>query len=89
MTKSRNILRKPAVCEKVGLSAVQVWRKANDPDDDFPVARVLGPNTTGWFEDEIDAWLESRPRGGGERKAHLEPHYKRRAKGEDRAGATA
>ena len=85
----REILRKPAVCGKVGLSPVQVWRKANDPDDDFPAAVVLGPNTTGWFEDELDAWLESRPRGSGQRKAHLEPHYKRRGKGEPRAEAVA
>lgn len=82
MPKPRKILRKRAVCEKVGLSPVQVWRKANDPDDDFPEARILGPNATGWFEDELDAWLESRPRGTGQRKPNLEPHYKRGGKGE-------
>ena len=80
MSKPRKILRKPALCDKVGLGPVTIWRKANDPDDDFPAAVVLGPNATGWFEDEIDAWLESRPRGGGQRKANLETHYKRRGK---------
>ena len=82
MPKSRKVLRRLAVSEKVGLSPVQVWRKANDPDDDFPEGRILGPNSTGWFEDEVDAWLENRPRGCGQRKAHLEPHYNRPAKDE-------
>ena len=49
----RKILRKPALCDKVQLSPVQVWRKANDPDDDFPAPVLLGPNAIGWFEDEI------------------------------------
>ena len=90
MSKSRKILRRLAVCEKVGLSPVQVWRKANDPEDDFPAAVSLGPNATGWFEDELDDWLESRPRGCGQQKPHLAPHYKRGVKGEpDAALATA
>ena len=89
MPKSRKILRRLAVCEKVGLSPVTVWRKANDPKDDFPVAVSLSPNATGWFEDELDAWLESRPRGTGQRKPHLEAHYRRRAKGEPQTEATA
>ena len=89
MPKSRKILRRLAVCEKVGLSPVTVWRKAKDLDDDFPVAVSLSPNATGWFEDELDAWLESRPRGAGQRKPHLDPHYKRRGKGEPDAEVTA
>ena len=80
MPKSRKILRAPAVSEKVKLAPVTLWRKSNDPNDDFPASVILGPNSTGWFEDELDAWLESRPRGSGQRKACLEPHYKRRAK---------
>lgn len=80
MPKSRKILRRLATSEKVGLAPVTIWRKANDPDDDFPVAVSLSPNATGWFEDELDAWLESRPRSAGQRKAHLEEHYKRGAK---------
>jgi predicted DNA-binding transcriptional regulator AlpA len=27
----------------------------------FPSGRYLGPNSRVWFEDEIDAWLDSRP----------------------------
>ena len=80
MPKSRKIIRKQAVCERVGLAPVTVWRKANDPKDDFPAPRILGANSTGFYEDEIDAWIESRPRGGGQRKPHLEDHYKRGAR---------
>lgn len=59
----RAILRKSAVCQRVGLSPVQVWRKATDPEDDFPELIQLGPNSVGWYENEIDAWIDSRPRG--------------------------
>ena len=27
----------------------------------FPPGRMLGPNTRVWREDEINAWLDSRP----------------------------
>jgi DNA-binding transcriptional regulator YiaG/predicted DNA-binding transcriptional regulator AlpA len=29
--------------------------------DGFPRGRLLGPNTRAWTEEEIDAWLASRP----------------------------
>ncbi len=58
----RTILRAKAVKERTGYSRVQVWRKSRDPDDDFPVPVTLGPNSIGWYEDEIDVWLETRPR---------------------------
>ncbi len=80
MPDLRKILRRRKVRETTTLSDSQIWRKSNDPDDDFPAAVSLGPNATGWFEDEIIEWLESRPRGGGERKPHLEAHYERGAK---------
>jgi Prophage CP4-57 regulatory protein (AlpA) len=28
---------------------------------DFPLGRMLSPNTRAWTEEEIDAWLASRP----------------------------
>ena len=80
MPTPRSILRKPEVREATGLSDSQLWRKANDPNDDFPSSVSLGANATGWYADEIIAWQESRPRGGGERKPHLEAHYERGAK---------
>ena len=80
MSDLRKILRKPEVRKATGLSGSQIWRKANDPNDEFPSSLSLGPNSTGWYADEIIAWQESRPRGGGERKPHLAAHYGRGAK---------
>ncbi len=80
MPTPRKILRKPEVREATGLSDSQLWRKANDPNDDFPSSISLGANATGWYADEIIEWQESRPRGGGERKPHLKAHYERGAK---------
>ncbi len=57
------ILRKPAASEKVGLSAPQIDRLSRDPDSEFPEKVQLGPNAVGWYEDELDAWLEHRRRG--------------------------
>lgn len=85
MSNLRKILRKPVVRAATGLSDSQLWRKSNDPADDFPAAISLGANATGWYEDEIIAWQESRPRGGGERKPHLAAHYGRGAKNADMA----
>ena len=62
-TIRRKILRAKRVMERSGYSRVQVWRKSRDPDDDFPAPVQLSPNgAIGWFDDEIDVWLESRPR---------------------------
>ena len=58
----RAILRAKAVKERTGYSRVQIWRKSRDPDDEFPAPMQLGPNSIGWYEDEIDTWLETRPR---------------------------
>ena len=80
MPTPRIIIRKPNVKVATGLSDAQIWRKANDPEDDFPAPVQIGANSTGWFEDEIIEWQESRPRVEGERKPHLEKHYGRGAK---------
>ena len=39
---------------------VQIWREIGAGR--FPAPIELGPNSVGWYEDEIDAWLEARPR---------------------------
>ncbi len=89
MSKPRKIIRPAEVHEKIPLSSVTIWRKANDPDDDFPAPIILGKNSTGFYEDEINAWIDSRPRGSGQRKPQLEEHYKRGAKEEPQSEATA
>ena len=58
------ILRKPEVKRRTGYSDTTLWRKSTDPDDDFPAARRLGPNSVGWLESEIGVWIESRARIG-------------------------
>ncbi len=63
-TRPRRVLRLREVQERVPLSRVQIWRKSRDPHDDFPASIELGPNSTGWFDDEIDNYLATRPRRG-------------------------
>jgi len=56
----RRILRESEVEHVTGLSRVQRWRKRRRGE--FPAAVELGPNSIGYFEDEILQWLEARPR---------------------------
>jgi prophage regulatory protein len=37
-----------------------IWRKVRDGS--LPAPIITGINSRRWFEDEIDAWLASRPR---------------------------
>ncbi len=59
-TTSRKIIRSKAVTLRTGKSRVQIWRDVKAKK--FPSPLVLGPNSIGWHEHEIDAWLASRPR---------------------------
>ena len=56
----RRILRSPEVEDRTQRSRVQCWRDIKAGK--FPAPVQLGPNSVGWFEDEIDAWLAARPR---------------------------
>ncbi len=57
----RNVIRGyKALTDKIGGGRVKVWRDVRDGL--FPAPIVLGPNSVGWYEDEIDLWLASRPR---------------------------
>ena len=58
--KGRRILRDPVVQERTQLSRVQRWRRVRAGT--FPAPIQLGPNSIGWWEDEIEAWLAARPR---------------------------
>jgi prophage regulatory protein len=59
-TKERRILRDPEVQQRTKLSRVQRWRRVRSGT--FPAPVQLGPNSIGWFEDEVEAWLAKRPR---------------------------
>ena len=50
------ILRKHEVLHRVGLSGMEIWRR--EKAGEFPQRVKLGPNSVGWVETEIDAYLE-------------------------------
>ena len=50
------ILRKHEVIHRVGLSRMSIWRR--EKAGRFPQRVKLGPNSVGWVEAEIDAYLE-------------------------------
>jgi len=54
------VLRFSQVSERTGLSRVAIWRL--EKEKKFPKRVQLTPKTIGWFEEEINEWLESRPR---------------------------
>ncbi len=70
----RKIIRGKVVVERVGKSRVQIWRDVRA--DLFPLPVEIGPNAIGWFEDEIDAWLASRPRRTYGTEAEAAKEYK-------------
>ena len=57
---ARRVLRWPEVYRVTARSRTQVWRYVKAGK--FPAPVQLGENAVGWYEDEIAAWLESRPR---------------------------
>jgi prophage regulatory protein len=59
----RRILRGPEVEQKVGLDRVTIWRR--ERAGQFPQRVRIGPNSVGWYSDEIEAFLESLPRVAG------------------------
>lgn len=56
--KSRRVLRLPAIESKSGLKRDSIYRLAREGK--FPRPIKLSERASGWFEDEIDAWLEKR-----------------------------
>jgi prophage regulatory protein len=61
--KQRNIIRKPEVQKRTGLSPSQTWRL--EQAGNFPARVKLGPMAVGWYEDEVDDWVNSRSRAFG------------------------
>jgi len=55
------ILSPKEVVKLTGLSRVTLWRL--ERGDQFPKRVNLTPARVGWPEDEVEEWLESRPRG--------------------------
>jgi prophage regulatory protein len=60
----RSIIRNPEVQKRTGLSGSTLWRL--EQAGQFPARVQLGsPQAVGWYEDEVDDWVNSRSRAGG------------------------
>jgi prophage regulatory protein len=55
---SRRVLRLPQVIAKTGLGRDSIYRGAREHW--FPKPIKLSERASGWFEDEVDAFLDSR-----------------------------
>ena len=55
---SRRILRKKEVMHRTGLSASTLWRL--EQNGEFVPRVKLSKNAVGWYEDQVDEWLERR-----------------------------
>lgn len=60
MDSPRTIILGKEVERRTGKGRVQRWRDIKAGK--FPAPVEIGPNSIGWFEEEIEAWLASRPR---------------------------
>ena len=60
METQRKVLRKPDLYPRVRLSDPTIWRL--EKAGKFPRRIKLGAGSVGWFEDEVDAWLDEKAR---------------------------
>ena len=60
ITSPRKIIREPALRERVPVHPTTLWRW--ERAGRFPRRLKLGPAAVGWFEDEVEAWLDARER---------------------------
>jgi prophage regulatory protein len=59
----RRIIRLRAVRERTSLSKSTL--RSLEAAGQFPRRIQLGPRATGWYEDEVSAWIDSLQRKGG------------------------
>lgn len=65
------ILRAPTVVQRSGLTRRTIDRRV--AQGTFPAPLRLGPQSVGWVESEVNAWLASRPRTKGTEPQANEP----------------
>ena len=65
---------KPPVEGKLPCSATTWWRWVRNRQ--APQPYQLGPNTVAWASDEIDAWIDNRPRGFIDRTGQFDARAK-------------
>ena len=56
--RALRLLRFPDVRDRTGLSRSTLWRL--ERRGEFPKHRKLSPNTVGWVEEELTAWIQSK-----------------------------
>lgn len=58
------VLKDRAVAQKLGMCRSSIWAKNNPNsasyDPSFPQRVITGSRSVGWFEHEIDQWLEKQ-----------------------------
>ncbi len=54
--KTKRIIRKRELHQKVSLSDATIWRM--EKKGDFPQRVQIGPNAVGWIEGEVDLWID-------------------------------
>lgn len=59
-TGSTRVLRKREIIDRVGYSLMHLYRL--EKLGLFPGRIRLGPNSVGWIEGEVDAWIKERIR---------------------------
>jgi prophage regulatory protein len=58
--RTSRIIRKPALAERIGVHHMTIWRWCKSGT--FPKPVRLGANSIGWYEHEIEEWLNNRSR---------------------------
>jgi len=57
------ILRFPELKVRKGIDYTRQYVDRLERKGRFPTRIQLGPNSVGWLEEEVDAWIRSMPRG--------------------------
>ena len=52
------VLKATEVAKKTSLSVPHIWRMARE--DKFPKPFKLSDHRSGWWEDNVDAWISER-----------------------------
>ena len=58
VTRSRRLLRFPAIRERTGLSRSTIWRL--ERRGAFPRHRRISANAVAWLEEEVEFWIGQR-----------------------------
>jgi prophage regulatory protein len=58
---NQRVLRPTAAAAYIGLSRATLYRL--ERAGVLPARVLLGPNASGWFREDLDGFLETRPRG--------------------------